>query len=280
MSVSVLILTKNEALDIGDCIRSVAWSDDVHVLDSDSTDATREIAEELGAKVRIRSFDNYASQRNSGLHETEFRHEWVLILDADERVPGELRDEIASFVSAPMEGACAGRIRRRDHFWGRWLKHAQLSPFYVRLVRPSKVRYEREVNEVLRVEGRIHDMSTWFDHHPFSKGMAHWVDKHNVYSTMEARLIFEGKKATAFRFSELFARDFNARRGAQKAFFYRLPGRPLIKWLYLMIFRGSFLDGRAGITYVNLQTIYEYLIVLKTREMEAEARKGSVPTVL
>ena len=136
------------------------------------------------------------------------------------------------------------------------------------------MRYEREVNEVLKVEGKITDLHQPFDHFPFSKGIEHWLNKHNVYSTMEAALIAQSGGGDFSLFKALFAADFNERRFHQKAFFYCMPFRPLIKWLYMMFIRGAIMDGRAGITYSFLQAIYEYMIILKTRELRDRNRTG------
>ena len=267
--ISILILTKNEESDLPGCLASVAWSDDVHVLDSLSTDATTDIAEAAGATVATRPFDGYASQRNAGLA-LAFRYPWVLILDADERIPEALAAEMKVFVSNAPQHVAAARIRRRDIWWGRWLKHAQISPFYVRLARVGRVHYEREVNEVLVVQGDVADLTQMFDHFPFSKGLDHWISKHNVYSRMEAVEIASRKKATASWRTALFGKDFNERRLHQKAIFYQMPGRPLLKFLYMLLLRGAFLDGWPGIRYAILQSIYEYFIVLKTKEIQSE----------
>jgi glycosyltransferase involved in cell wall biosynthesis len=275
--ISVLILTKNEEHDLPGCLDSVAWSDDVHVFDSLSDDATVAIARARGARVRQRPFDNYAAQRNAALHGLPFKHPWVLILDADERIPDALHLEMLERIGSAPEGVAAFRIRRRDFLGATWLKRSQLSPWYVRLVRPSRVHYEREVNEVLKVEGRIVDLAQPFDHFPFSKGMAHWLAKHNTYSTMEAQYIVHSRKSKPpFSVIKAFIRrDFNERRYHQKEFFYRLPARPLVKFLLIYILRCGFLDGSAGLTYATLQAIYEYMIVLKTRELENVATPGS-----
>ena len=265
--ISVLILTKNEEADLPGCLDSVSWSDDVHVLDSESTDATVAIARDRGAKVSVRPFDGYSSQRNFGLQSIAYVHSWVLILDADERIPGELVPVLDEFVSDAPDFVAAARIRRRDIWWGRWLRHAQISPFYQRLVRPRKVHYVREINEVLVVDGTTRDLDGFFDHFPFSKGLAHWVAKHNAYSTMEAELIALGGDFQASIWTAVFDRDFNVRRRHQKGIFYRLPARPLLKFFYMVIIRRAFLDGMPGIRYSILQGFYEYLIVLKTREI-------------
>lgn len=272
--ISVLILTRNEEADLPGCLQSVAWSDDVHVFDSLSTDRTVAIAREHSAIVTQRAFDGYASQRNAALRSLRFRHPWVLILDADERIPAACACALMAFTRQVPEGAVAARLQRRDFLMGTWLRHAQISPFYIRLVRPDKVHYEREINEVLIADGDIVDVAEPFDHHPFSKGIRHWIDKHNVYSTMEAGIALAARRGTgplSWR-RALFSADFNERRFHQKEIFYRLPFRPFIKWLYMMFVRRSFLDGRAGVTYAALQAIYEYFIVLKSRELAAAAQ--------
>jgi glycosyltransferase involved in cell wall biosynthesis len=267
--ISVLILTKNEEADLPGCLESVAWCDDVHVFDSCSTDATAEVALRHGVNFAQREFDGYASQRNAALEGLPFRHEWIFILDADERCTPQLAREMREAVSAAAVEVNGFRLRRRDFLNGTWLKHAQISPYYIRLVRRGRARYIREINEVLEVEGRVADLRSPLDHFPFSKGVAHWIRKHDVYSTMEARVIADGTAGgDASWKTALTAKDFHARRVAQKAIFYRMPARPVIKWLYMIFVRGAVLDGRAGVQYANLQAMYEYWIVLKTRELE------------
>ncbi len=265
--VSVLILTKNEELDLPGALASVSWSDDVHVLDSHSTDRTQEIAREGGANVHTRVFDNYAAHRNAGLA-LPFRHAWVLILDADERPTPELSAEVQRVAAQAPDAMSGYRLRRRDFLFGTWLKRAQISPIYLRLVRPERSRYTRAINEVIEVDGQLGDLEHPLDHFPFSKGIAHWVAKHNTYSTMEAQLI-AGQTGLTHPSLKTALRDpdFLTRRLHQKALFYKLPGRPLIKWVYMMLVRGALLDGPAGWTYATLQSFYEYLIVLKTKEL-------------
>lgn len=274
--ISVVILTKNEEADLPGCLESVAWCDDVHVLDSLSTDATVEIAQRAGASVVQRKFDNWSSHQNWGLANIPFKHPWVFYLDADERMTPELVQEVQRAVLNPGENA-AFRVQRRDFFLGRWLKHAQTTPFYLRLFRPEKMRYERLVNPISIPDGPVGQISGFLDHFPFSKGVGHWLERHNSYSSFEASQILENRRQhQSFRAMRAFTcKDFNERRFHQKELFYRLPGRPLLKWCYMMFVRGAILDGRAGIAYANLQAIYEYFIVLKTRELTAEAQQGS-----
>jgi len=265
--ISVLILTRNEQRDLPAALESVAWSDDVHVFDSYSTDATVEIARAAGAHLHSRVFDDYARHRNAALA-VPFRNPWLFILDADERPTRELSAEMQRAVAAAPENTAGFRLRRRDFLFGKWLKHAQISPYYIRLVRVGLARYTRAINEVLEVAGPVAELSYPLDHFPFSKGLAHWVAKHNSYSTMEAELIVhqQGLQNPSLR-AALRHPDFHTRRMHQKAFFYRMPARPLIKWCYMIFLRGALLDGAAGVTYATLQSFYEYLIVLKAREL-------------
>ncbi len=266
--ISVLILTRNEQQDLPACLASVAWSDDIHVFDSFSTDATIAIAETYGAHVHQRHFDDYATHRTAALRTLPFKHSWLFLLDADERSTPELRDEILRSVTTVSAATAGFRLRRRDYLFGTWLKHAQISPYFIRLVRPERARYTRAINEVLEVDGAIAELASPLNHFPFSKGISQWMEKHNLYSTMEAELIHhqQGLQQPSWRIAFSHS-DFHQRRLHQKAIFYRLPGRPLLKFCYMVFVRGALLDGRAGLTYAALQSIYEYLIVLKTREL-------------
>ena len=267
--ISVLILTKNEEKDLPGCLASVSWCDDVHVFDSFSQDQTVEIAKAAGAGVIQRNFDNWSEHQNWGLRNIKFKYPWVLYIDADERVSLSLYNSLQVF-KQEEDGPVAFNIRRRDFAWdGRWLKHAQISPFYLRLFRPDKMRYERLVNPVSIPNGPVAEIEGFLDHYPFSKGVRFWLQRHLGYAEMEAQMrLIDIEEDTSFSIWKAIAsKDFNKRRYHQKGLFYKLPGRPLIKWFYMFFLRLSFLDGRAGITYTTLQAIYEYFIILKTREL-------------
>lgn len=268
MPISILILTKNEEQDLPGCLESVAWSDDIHVFDSLSTDGTEAAARRQRAQFYQRAFDGYASQRNASLNVPGFKYPWVFILDADERCLPALAEEMRAFVALAPSSVVAGRIARRDYFLGAWLRRSQITQTYLRLVRLGRVRYEREVNEVLIPDGDVGELKQHFDHFPFSKGVSHWLDKHNRYSSMEAkRAIEELGMGRAFSWrTAFFAKDPQVRRYHQKGLFYRMPGRTLIKFLYMFIWRRAFLDGRAGLYYTLLQSFYELMIVIKQRE--------------
>ena len=273
--VSILVLTKNEQQDLPGCLRSVAWSDDIHVYDSLSTDRTQEIAREFGATVTPRAFDNWAAHQNWGLANIPFKHPWVFYIDADERMTPELVAAVRAAVAQPGENV-AFRVQRRDFFLGTWLQHVQTSPFYLRLFRPERMRYERLVNPVSLPDGPAGQVPGFLDHYPFSKGISHWLERHNSYSTLEARQIVENRRQhEGFSLVKAFtAKDFHERRFHQKELFYRLPLRPLVKFTLLYVARAGFLDGRAGFTYAVLQSMYEYMIQLKARELMRNAQRA------
>jgi glycosyltransferase involved in cell wall biosynthesis len=266
--ISVLILTRNEQSDLPGCLDSVRWSDDIHVFDSYSSDRTVEIARAAGTSVTQREFDNWSSHQNWGLANIRFRHRWVLYIDADERVTPELARSLQTAASRPGENV-AFRVSRRD-FWGDcWLKHVQATSFYIRLFRPEKMRYERLVNPVSIVHGPVGEVGGYLDHYPFSKGLTHWLARHNSYSSFESEQILRdraGKRTLSLR-SALLAKDASERRFHQKELFYRVPCRPILKFVHRYIGNRGFLDGRGGLRYALLQSFYEYMIVLKTEEL-------------
>src|SRR5688500_13981814 len=127
--ISVVILTHNEAHNIERCLESVAWSDDVLVIDSGSTDETPQMAQRLGARVIFRAFDSFAGQRNFALEQGELKHHWVLHLDADEVVTPALRVEMMQLAQRP-ETLPGYRVPARLLLMGRWLKYSGLYPSY------------------------------------------------------------------------------------------------------------------------------------------------------
>ena len=135
-------------------------------------------------------------------------------------------------------------------------------------MRAGRAHYEREINEVLVVDGDIIDLTQPFDHYPFSKGLDHWISKHNTYSRMEAEVIANGALIKPSWRIAILGNDFSERRVHQKAIFYGLPARPFIKFIYMLLARRAFLDGWPGIRYAVLQAFYEYFIVLKTKEIQ------------
>jgi len=278
-SCSILVLTKNEQIDLPGCLQSVAWSDDIVVYDSCSDDNTHDLARSRGARVVERPFDNWASHQNWGLRNITFKHPWVFYIDADERLTPEAAAELQAIASDSTLKFVAYRIRRRDFFQRRQLKHAQTSPWYIRFFRPEFVHYERLVNPISVVDGPVGDLEHPLDHYPFSKGLSHWIARHNSYSSFEAQQILHNRaNQEPFSLRAAFLeRDFNRRRFHQKELFYRLPARPLIKFFLLYVLKRGFLDGRPGFTYALLQSIYEAFIVLKVQELEQQQASAAQP---
>lgn len=275
MSISVLILTFNEEANIAGCLDSVSWCDDVVVLDSFSTDRTVELARARGVRVIQRAFDNYAGQRNFGLREVQYRHQWVLMLDADERVPEELRLEMLDITSRAGDSLALLRMRRKDHMFGRWLRQSSGYPtWFGRLARVGRVWVERPINEEYHTDGERGMLNAHLHHFPFNKGLSAWLQKHDRYSTMEAELRAQAPRAKP-RVSALFGNDPIARRRELKVLAYRMPGRPLLMFLGLYIVRGGFLDGRAGLTFSLLRAWYEFMIDCKCAELRR--RKSGLP---
>jgi glycosyltransferase involved in cell wall biosynthesis len=267
MGISILILTLNEEVVLPRCLDSVKWSDDIVVFDSFSSDKTIEIAKSRNARVFQKKFEGYASQRNAALA-VEFKNPWVLMVDADEQVPENLRQEACSAVESASEDMALFRMRRKDFFMGRWIKHSSGYPtWFGRLLRAGRVRVDREINEEYHATGEAGFLRAHLHHYPFTKGIQFWVERHNRYSSMEATaLSTETRRPIAY--SDLLAKDPAIRRKVGKQILYRLPLRPVLVPAYLFLFRGGFLDGPPGIYFSLLRAVYEYMIALKMKEIE------------
>lgn len=274
--VSVIVLTYNEELNIGRCLDSVDWCDDVVVLDSLSTDSTQEIAAGKNARVVVRSFDNYANQRNHALTEIQYKYTWVLMLDADEVVPEDLQRELESVLMNAGSDVTMFRMRRKDYFMGTWLKRSTSygSLRFGRLMRLGRVWVERSINEEYHTDGSIRDLQAALVHYPFNKGLGAWIEKHNRYSSMEAELIVNGGGGE-WNWADLISSDPVRRRKALKALVYALPGRALLMFIGRYFVTGGILDGRAGFTFCVLKSYYEYLIVCKVSVLRR--RKQGLP---
>lgn len=272
MNVSVLILTLNEELNIGACLDALLWSDDIVVLDSFSSDTTTQIAADHGARIVRRAFDTYSGQRNFGLKEISYRNEWLLMIDADERVPEQLKAEILEFAAKPSAGVVLCTVRRRDYLFGRWIRRSSGYPtWFGRLSKIGHVWVERPINEEYFATGKTAQLRHHIDHYPFNKGFAAWFARHDRYSTMEAELKFK-QHAHEPHLRALISRDPLQRRRAVKALMYTLPGRPLLMFVALFILKGGFLEGRAGLTFSLLRAWYEFMIDCKYIELQQRAR--------
>ena len=269
MAISTLILTLNEEQNLAACLASLSWCDDIVVLDSFSTDGTVEIAQAAGARVYQRRFDDERSQRSYGLYELPFRHPWLYLPDADEITTPELRDEMLAAIANPGQQNVAFRVRRKTMFMGRWLRHSGLyQTWALRLCRPEKVRFERQINMRSVVDGPEGVLQSHLLHYTFNKGLSAWYDKHNHYSLAEAREALLSLDSASVRWQDLLPwRKGVCRRNALKEMSFRLPFRPTLRFLYMFVLCGGFLDGWPGYVYCRLLAAYEYMIVLKMIEM-------------
>lgn len=273
MDISVLILTLNEEINLYDCLKSVSWCDDIVVYDSFSTDQTVEIARNAGARVFQRRFDNYAAQRNAALNDVDYRHDWILMLDADERLTEQLKSEIWETLIKDNSNITLYRIRRKDFFLGKWLKRSSGYPtWFGRLFRKGAVKVEREVNEDYHTEGKIGYLYKHLIHYPFNKGMAFWFEKHNRYSSMEAEAFIK-EVSCSLKLKSVFASDPTTRRKCHKQLAYRLPCRPFIVFSYLYLFKLGFCDGYPGFIYCYLRAMYEVMINLKVKELRRKEQE-------
>jgi glycosyltransferase involved in cell wall biosynthesis len=272
-ALSILVLTKDEEVNIEECLRCFDFSDDVIVLDSHSKDRTVEIARRFpNVRVFFRKFDTWSEHSNWALENLPFRHPWVYYSDADERVPPALRDELLRQLANPDSTHVAYRLRYKNIFMGRWLRHGGIYPVWImRLFRPDRVRYEtREVNAHPVVDGTVGELREHFIHYSFNKGLLSWFVKHNGYSTMEAREGVRIRSRSSLRkeWAKLFSKDAAERRRSMKNLSFFIPLRGMVRFLHMYLWRGGFLDGRAGYHYCAMIAMYEYWIELKIRELE------------
>lgn len=271
MNISVLILTLNEEYNLPACLESVQWCDDIVVLDSFSTDRTVEIATAAKARVIQRRFDNWATHQNWAVNNIQFKHPWVYYSDADEIVPLTLRDEMLAVAEGLNAEHVAYRMRYKNFFCKRWIRHCGIYPVWVlRLFRPDKVHWERLVNPVPITHGSEGKLRSHFHHFSFNKGYEAWFEKHNKYSSKEAEEGIKSIRAGFVDWIGLFSfRDASRRRRAMKELSFRLPLRPVFRFLYMYVFRLGVLDGIPGFRYCRLLAIYEYMIVLKMKEIKS-----------
>lgn len=275
--VSALIMTLNEEKNIASCLESLAWCDDVVVLDSGSSDATVEIARRHGARVVDRAYDSECGQRNFGLTGIRYRHRWLYIPDADEVTPDDLRDEMLAIAADPSRRESFFYARYKNMFMGRWIRRSSLYPTWIpRLVCIERVRFERSVHTRCIGETPPGRLKAHFIHYSFNNGLTAWYEKHNRYSQVEARECLEILRHRGIPWSRLFSMATGERRRAVKELALRLPFRPTLRFLYMYVIRAGFLDGWRGFTYCRLLATYEHMIVLKTVELERREKGLSI----
>ncbi len=276
---SVLIPTLNERRNIEDCLASIAWSDDVVVVDSGSRDGTVEFATSKGARVEQFQWNGqFPKKKNWALENVRWKNDWVLILDADERITPELAAEIQQELKQPH--ADGYFINRRFMFLGKWIRHCGYYPSWnLRLFRHKLGRYEKfhtgdtgsgdnEVHEHVVLPGATaylkHDML-----HYAYPDIYTWMEKHNRYSNWEAEV--EVNAASGKAKGQGIGEHLEKRR-ALREWSRLLPFRPTLRFLYSYVFKRGFIDGRPGYMFCRLLATYEMLNVYKAYELRQRAR--------
>lgn len=268
---SVLILTHNEAANIRRCLDSLTECDDIVVLDSYSSDTTLQCSQAYPIRTFQRHFDTFADQRNWAIDNVPFKHQWVLHLDADECMTPSLHRELLGVVSRDENSAYL--VANKLMFMGRWIRHASMYPYYqARLLRLGESRFVQTghgqtLGPTARGVGTLREPYLHFN---FSKGLSDWLSRHNRYSSDEANRIASHRMPLSKALIGAFrGATRQERQQARKRLADSLPARPLWRFLYLYFFRRGFLDGGPGFHYCMLMAIYDYLIVLKTRELQS-----------
>jgi glycosyltransferase involved in cell wall biosynthesis len=253
MRVAVVVITKDEGANIEACLESVAWADERIVVDACSTDRTADLATQAGARVFVRPWPGYGPQKNFGMDQA--RSDWILILDADERVPQELRQEIQATVDAGPGSDIGGfEIPRRNFFYGRWLRGGGLYPDYqLRLLRRAAGRYDEVLlHEHLQLHGTIARLSNPLDHHSMPS-IRHHVRKMMRYTTLGA----QEKLKSAGRVSAA-----------------ALGGNHLGTIFKTYVLRGGYQDGVPGLIAAMFAGMHTFVKYAKAWEISNVKRDG------
>ncbi|MCI0660976.1 MAG: glycosyltransferase family 2 protein [Acidobacteria bacterium] len=282
LPVSVIVPVKNEERNIRACLESVVWADEIWVVDSHSFDNTVEIASSF--TDRIVQFDysgGYPKKKNWALANLPFENEWVLIVDADERVPLELEAEIREVMNHPNE-VDGYYINRKLIFLNRWIKHCGWYPSWnLRLFKHRLGRYERldteeveqtgdvEAHEHIVLDGRAAYLENNLIHEDF-KSIYHFIERHNRYSNWDARVyhnLAHGRDGSHSIGYSLFGSPVERKRFI-KRFWAQLPLRPLMRFIWMYLIKLGILDGRPGLIFCTLMTMHEAVISAKIYEYD------------
>lgn len=287
MSLTVVILTKNEERHIARAISSVMdVADRLYVIDSGSTDRTVEIAREAGAEVLNRDWVNYASQLNWALDQLPADTEWVLRLDADEVVTEGLSAEVQEKLARLPASVLGVYVSRRMNFMGRPIRWGGLFPVRVlRLFRHGKGRCEnRWMDEHIRVEGETTDFHGEIVDDNLNS-LTWWTEKHNAYASREVVDLLNLEYG--FMAHETVAdlrggQQAGVKRWLKEQVYARLPrgARATAYFVYRYIFRLGFLDGKEGTAFHVLQGFwYRYLVDMKLHEVKSYMKAKKVDAV-
>jgi glycosyltransferase involved in cell wall biosynthesis len=284
--ISVLVPVKNEAENLRRCLPALEWADEIFVVDSQSTDDTAHVAAEYGASlVQFHFNGSYPKKKNWALDNLPFRNEWVLIIDADEKVVPELAEEIARRIGS--ERADGYYLNMKYYFLGRRIRHCGYAESWnLRLFKHRLGRYEampitpgvatgdNEAHEHVELNGKVLRLDHELDHYAYPT-ITVWVEKHNRYATWEAamyeRFLREPVPAAIGR-GKRFKRRL-------KKLFLRLPLRPFLRFAYAYVFRLGFLDGMPGLVFCTLLSFYDFLSWAKVYERKiSEIEENRAPS--
>lgn len=291
--VSVLIPAKNEQLNLPACLKSVARADEVFVVDSQSSDRTVEIAESAGARVFQFHFNGtWPKKKNWSLENLEFRNDWILIVDCDERITDELWQEIATAIKQPDYNGYY--LNRKVYFLGTWIRHGGRYPDWnLRLFKHKEGRYENlsteevpntgdnEVHEHVILNGAVGYLKNDMLHEDF-RDVYEWLARHNRYSNWEARVYFnllKGEQKNQTIGANLFGGPVQRKRFLKTIWVRWVPLKPALRFILHYFIQLGFLDGKAGYIYSRLLSQYEYNIGVKLYELQKFGGRLNVENV-
>lgn len=277
--ISVIILTNNEEVNLGHCLESVfQWAQEIIVVDSYSTDATLEIAQRYGARIVQHPFTTQAEQLNWALAHVEFHGEWILRLDADERLTEELKKELQEKLPETPQEVSGLYIKRRVHFMGRWIRHGGYYPTWLlRIWRKGAARAEERMMDehmVLRAGRGEKTKYDFIDEN--RKDLTFWVNKHNAFASREAAELLRHEVQRLFTGRLMGASQAERKRWVKEHFYFHLPLflRALCYFLYRYFIRLGFLDGKEGLIFHFLQGFwYRFLVDAKIYERKIQSTK-------
>jgi glycosyltransferase involved in cell wall biosynthesis len=267
IAVSVVVLTLNEEANLAACLRSVAdWAAEVFVVDSGSTDGTREIAAMCGARIYEHSFQTHATQWGWALEQLPLRGDWVLALDADQQVTPELAQEIQALRAVDLADVDGIFLKRRQVFRQKWIKYGGYYPKYLlKLFRRGAVRIDAAdlVDHHFYVTGHVsrlqHDL---IEANQKEDDITFWVDKHNRYARMLAMEQLQ-RSGGQYAITPTFFGNPDQKSLSLKLFWAKLPlyVRPFLYFTYRYVIRLGFLDGKEGAIFHFLQAFWFRLLV-------------------
>lgn len=272
VSLTVLILTKNERLHIERCVSSVrGFARRVVIVDSFSTDGTPELAEELGCTVLQNPFRNYAAQFQWGLDNLPEQTDWILRMDADEWLDPVLVDSLRQIMTTADPDVTGIKVKLLNYFQKRPIRYGGRSLHLLRAWRWGTGRIEqRWMDEHITLShGRCELADGWLNHENL-KPLAEWISKHNSYAGREAIDALNTKYQLFSTGNQGSGRQEGGLSFKQRAY-YLIGGNlaPLLFFIYRFVLRGGFLDGSAGYTYHFLQGYwYRTLVAAKVRELD------------